>query len=80
MEREALQQKLVDVQDDVELEQQLAGAMQSVATLRPVDSETLRRQAAQATAERDMLQTAFSTRMAEVQRNLSAATKKRTRR
>jgi len=71
-------------QDDTaaraELEQQLADAMRSVATLRaqaPVDSETLRRQAAQATAERDMLQTAFSTRMAEVQRNLSAVTMER---
>ena len=40
-----------------ELEQQLAAAMRSLATLRaqaPVDSETLRRQVAQATAERDM--------------------------
>lgn len=69
-------------QDDAraELEQQLADAMRSNATLRaqaPVDSETLRRQAAQATAERDMLQTAFSTRMAEVQRNLSAVTMER---
>ena len=46
----------------------------------PIDSETLRRQAAQATAERDMLQTAFSTRMAEVQRNLRAVTKERLKR
>ena len=62
------------------LEQQVADAMRSVATLQaqaPVDSETLRRQAAQATADRGMLQTSFSTRMAEVQRNLCAVTKKR---
>ena len=52
--------------------------MRSVATLRapaPVDSETLRRQAAQATAERDTLQTSFSTCREQVQRNLSAITK-----
>ena len=85
--REALKREHLDAQDDVaaraELEQQLVDAMRSVAPLRaqaPVDSETLRRQAARVTAERDTLQTAFSKRAAETQRNLSAVTKKRMRR
>ena len=53
MECEAMKQKLLDAQDDVAarvaLEQQLADAIQSVATLRaqaPIDNETVRRQAA----------------------------------